>query len=362
MMVRETTWRTIAIAAIAVAGFSVADRVLRGYLFSATEPRTITERADLLPGEQTTSKIFAAVAPSVVAVYARREGDLLSGGEGATGSGSGFIWDKAGHVVTNHHVIANASEVGVVLDSGRAVRASVVGDAPWVDLAVLRLEAVPDDLQPIPVGRSSDLLVGQSVLAVGNPFGLSRTLTTGIISALNRRLPTSAGREVAGVIQTDAAINPGNSGGPLVDSAGRLIGVNTAILAPSGAFAGVGFAVPVDTVNRIVPNLIKDGRAPLAGIGIVAVAEEIAARLPTQGVVIDNVRPGSSAQKAGLVGVDRRGRVGDIIVAVGGKPVTRLAELAEELDKIGIGKDATLTIDRAGRKIDVTVTVQDIGR
>jgi 2-alkenal reductase len=251
--------------------------------------------------------------------------------------------------------------VGVVLDSGRAVRARVVGDAPWVDLAVLRMDAVPDDLQPIPVGRSSDLLVGQAVLAVGNPFGLSRTLTTGIISALDRRLPTSAGREVAGVIQTDAAINPGNSGGPLVDSAGRLIGVNTAILAPSGTFAGVGFAVPVDIVNRIVPKLIKDGRAPLAGIGIVAVSEELAARLPTQGVIIENVRPGSSAQKAGLEGVDRRGRVGDIIVAVGGKPVTRLAELAEELDKIGIGKDATLTVQRAGRQMDVNVTVQDIG-
>lgn len=360
-MLQETTWRTIAIAALAVAGFSMADRLLRGYLFSATEPRAITERADLRADEQATSKIFAQVAPSVVSVYARREGDVLSGGEGGTGSGSGFIWDKAGHIVTNHHVIANASEVGVVLDSGRAVRARVVGDAPWVDLAVLRMEAVPDDLQPIPVGRSSDLLVGQAVLAVGNPFGLSRTLTTGIISALNRRLPTSAGREVAGVIQTDAAINPGNSGGPLVDSAGRLIGVNTAILAPSGAFAGVGFAVPVDTVNRIVPKLIKDGRAPLAGIGIVAVAEEIAARLPTQGVVIETVRPGSSAQKAGLEGVDRRGRVGDIITAVGGKPVARLAELAEELDKIGIGKDATLTILRGGREMELSVTVQDIG-
>lgn len=253
-MLQETTWRTIAIAALAVAGFSAADRLLRGYLFSATQPRIVTERADLRPDEQATSQIFAQVAPSVVAVYARREGCVLSGGDGGTGSGSGFIWDKAGHIVTNHHVIANASEVGVVLDSGRAVRARLVGNAPWVDLAVLRMDAVPDDLQPIPVGRSSDLLVGQGVLAVGNPFGLSRTLTTGIISALDRRLPTSAGREVAGVIQTDAAINPGNSGGPLVDSAGRLIGVNTAILAPSGAFAGVGFAVPVDIVNRIVPT------------------------------------------------------------------------------------------------------------
>lgn len=165
-------------------------------------------------------------------------------------------------MVTNHHVVEGATRVAVRLDSGEAVPARVIGFAPNSDLAVLRLSENRAALRPIPIGTSDDLKVGQSVYAIGNPFGLTRSLSTGVISALERRLPAGSGREIAGVIQTDAAINPGNSGGPLLDSAGRLIGVNTAILSGSGSFAGIGFAVPADTVNRIVPKLIRDGRVP----------------------------------------------------------------------------------------------------
>lgn len=200
------------------------------------------------------------------------------------------------------------------------------------------------------------------MFAIGNPFGLQRTLTQGIISALDRRLPTEGGREIAGVIQTDAAINPGNSGGPLVDSAGRLIGINTAIIAPTGTFAGVGFAVPVDTVNRIVPEIIRNGRAALPGIGIQALPEEIAARAGVSGVVVQGVVPGSSAAAAGLQGVDRAGRLGDVIVAVENRPVKNLAELASGIEKAGIGSTVSLTVRRGGSARTVDVRVQDINR
>ena len=250
-------------------------------------------------------------------------------------------------------MVAGATQIGVVLDDGRTLAARVVGRAAWTDIAVLALPGAPRDIQPTAVGSSGDLIVGQTVFAIGNPFGLSRTLTTGIISALDRRLPTASGREVGGVIQTDAAINPGNSGGPLVDSAGRLIGVNTAIVAPTGTFSGVGFAVPVDTVNRIVPYLIRDGRAPLPGIGIAALPEDTAARAGLKGVVVQAVRDGSGAARAGLTGIDASGRIGDVIVAVEDRPVASLADLALELERVGIGNPARLTVLRDGDRRDV---------
>jgi 2-alkenal reductase len=356
---RETFWRRVAVLALVACTLLTAERFARGWLLAATEPRPVTVRADLAPAERLTSEVFQAAAPSVVSIYAARPGRRLDA-DGNAGTGSGFIWDRAGHVVTNDHVIDEASEIGVVLDDGRSIRARLVGRAPWADLAVIRLTTVPDDLKPIPIGRSSDLVVGQNVLAIGNPFGLSRTLTTGIISALDRRLPTPTGRVVAGVIQTDAAINPGNSGGPLVDSAGRLIGVNTAIIAPTGAFAGVGFAIPVDTVNRIVPALIRDGRAPLAGIGIVTLPEEVTARAGITGVVVRAVRPGGSAAAAGLVGMDQTGGLGDVIVAVEGRRVASIADMTLAFDAVGIGNRAQLTVVRNGQRRDVEVVVQDI--
>jgi S1-C subfamily serine protease len=215
---------------------------------------------------------------------------------------------------------------------------------------------------PIAIGTSDDLKVGQWVFAIGNPFGLDQSLTTGIISALKRRLPTSGGREITNVIQTDAAINPGNSGGPLLDSAGRAIGVNTAILSPSGTSAGIGFAIPIDSVNRVVPELIRRGSVPTPGIGIVAASEAAATRAGVQGVVIVRTAPGSSAERAGLHGMDpRTGKPGDIIAAINGKPVRGLADLIQELERVGVGKRVTLTVQRDGREVPVEVDVMDIG-
>lgn len=353
----DRTWRALALLASMACVLLLSERVARDYWYAATEPRPAAARTAFEGEEKRTTTLFAETAPSVVSVFARRGGIAV---QTDVGTGSGFIWDAAGHIVTNNHVIARAEEIGVLLGGEQAVPARLVGTAPWADLAVVKLDTVPGGLRPIPVGRSADLLVGQSVYAIGNPFGLSRSLTTGVISALDRRLPTTDGREVAGVIQTDAAVNPGNSGGPLVDSAGRLIGVNTAILAPTGSFTGVGFAIPVDTVNRIVPELIRDGRARLPGIGIVPVPEQVANRHGIRGVVIQAVREGSGAAEAGLQGLDADGRIGDIIVAVNGRPVATVADLALALERSGIGNSARLTLVRGRERVDVDVKVEDI--
>jgi 2-alkenal reductase len=215
---------------------------------------------------------------------------------------------------------------------------------------------------PVPVGTSSNLKVGQSAYAIGNPFGLDQTLTTGVISALTRRLPTSTGREIQNVIQTDASINPGNSGGPLLDSAGRVIGVNTAIFSPTGTNTGIGFAIPIDTVNRIVPQIIAEGRVPTPGIGIVAADETVSAQLGVQGVVIVRVVPNSPADKAGLQGLDAAsGEVGDVIVAVNGQIVRRVPELTEALEDTGVGREVEITVERDGATLTFELDVEDIG-
>jgi S1-C subfamily serine protease len=216
--------------------------------------------------------------------------------------------------------------------------------------------------RPVAIGASGDLKVGQTAYAIGNPFGLDQSMSSGIISALKRRLPTSGGREIANVIQTDAAINPGNSGGPLLDSAGRVIGVTTAIISPSGSNAGIGFAVPVDVVNRIVPQLIRDGRVPTPGIGIVMANEAVAARLGVEGVIVVRTAPGSPAQRAGLRGVDlASGELGDVIVEANGKPVRRLADLTDEIEQTGVGKPIRLTVRRGNQRRDVEAEIIDIG-
>ncbi len=219
------------------------------------------------------------------------------------GSGSGFVWDHQGHVVTNFHVIRGASEAVVTLADGSERPASLVGVAPDHDLAVLKIDVPSEALRPLAVGASKDLRVGQFVMAIGNPFGLDQTLTTGVVSALDREIESVSGRRIYGVVQTDAAINPGNSGGPLIDSSGRLIGVNTAIQSPSGASAGIGFAVPVDTVNRIVPQLIRYGEAKRPGIGVSLLGANMARRFGVEGVVIREVFQGGPAAAAGLMGL-----------------------------------------------------------
>jgi 2-alkenal reductase len=227
----------------------------------------------------------------------------------------------------------------------------------------VKLKRVPRDIKPIPLGSSKDLKIGQTVYAIGNPFGLSRTLTRGLVSALERELPTTDYREVSGVIQTDAAINPGNSGGPLLDSAGRLVGVNTAIRSASGSSSGVGFAIPVDLVNRVVPALISRGRAPLPGIGINPVRPDLVARAGISGVVVGEVVRGSPAAAAGLVPLDRRnGTLGDVIVAVNGRRVDSLSSFVSELDRVGIDNTAELTVLRGETERKVRVKVVDLVR
>ncbi len=247
--------------------------------WAARLPRAVTPRGSLDAAETTAIDIFRTASPSVVHVYARAATPIMSpNGEYVLQTGSGIVWDAAGDIVTNDHVIAGGEVFGVKLTSGELVRARLIGAAPAYDLAVLRLERPRSPLPPLAIGRSGDLLVGQSVFAIGNPYGLDQTLTSGLISALHRRLPESTRTEIADVIQTDAPINPGNSGGPLLDSSGRMIGLNTAILSRSGASAGIGFAIPVDTVNRIVPQLIDKGSVPTPGIGIVSANPALASQ------------------------------------------------------------------------------------
>ncbi len=325
-------------------------------------PRNIIPRGDLANFEKATIAIFNAAAPSVVYIFTE---NAVTGFFGTRqirqGNGSGFLWDAHGHVVTNFHVVKGARRVQVRLDSGEAIDAAFVGSSPDHDLAVIRLRSVPAQIQPIPVGASGDLQVGQAVFAIGNPYGLTRTLTTGVISALDRRLPTAAGREVLGVIQTDAAINPGNSGGPLLDSAGRLIGVNTAIISGSGSSAGIGFAVPVDVVNAVVPQLITSGKVPRPGIGIVVLDEERAARLGIAGVVIDRVMPNSEADRAGLIGIDYENRIlGDVIVAVDGEAVSDLDDFVRLLQRYEIGQEVMLDVSRDETVRSVAVIIMDI--
>jgi S1-C subfamily serine protease len=332
-------------------------------LFSEREARSVTPRGDLAAFETTAADVFEAAAPSVAYIFTEvAQRSVFGRTRVSEGTGSGFVWDQAGHVITNDHVIADARRVFVRFDSGDTVPARIVGSSPDHDLAVLKVSKSAASLQPIPVGQSDNLRIGQAVFAIGNPFGLTRTLTTGIVSAVGRTLPAQNGREIQGVIQTDAAINPGNSGGPLLDSAGRLIGVNTAIISETGSYAGIGFAVPVDTVNRIVPQIISRGKPARPGIGVSVAAEELAAQLGVDGVVIIETVAGGPAQRAGLRGIDRRTeQLGDVIVAVNGIEVFTAAQMSAELDKIGVGKTVNLTVERNGRQREVTLDIVDIG-
>ena len=331
-------------------------------------PRQVSARSALLPQEQATIDLFETARPSVV--YITTQARVLDTWTRNTfniprGSGSGFIWDDRGHVVTNNHVVAGASGANVRLSDGRDVAASLVGVSPAHDLAVIRIDMSNPPL-PLPIGTSADLRVGQNTFAIGNPFGLDWTLTTGIVSALDRSLPTEDGRSlIEHLIQTDAAINPGNSGGPLLDSAGRLIGVNTLIFSPSGGSAGVGFAVPVDTVNRVVPQLITTGKYVRPALGVEVderLNQLITQRTGVSGVVLLRVTPGSAADAAGLRGVRREadGRVvpGDIILAVGDTAVESVARLMSRLDDYEIGETVRLTVLRDGQKVVVSAVLQ----
>ncbi len=360
---RDRFLRAVLLVVLALAVVILARPYIDQALFAAKTPRPIEARGNLADLEKLNIEIFQRASPSVVQIAGTSGGPSSQFGQQEVKSGSGFVWDPAGNVVTNNHVVENAQNLQVRLSSGQVTRASVIGTAPSYDLAVIRLNSIGALPPPLAVGTSADLKVGQFAYAIGNPFGLDETLTTGVISALNRRLPTSGGREIQGAIQTDAPINPGNSGGPLLDSAGRLIGVNTAIFSPSGSSAGVGFAIPVDVVNRIVPELISKGRVATPGIGIEAANEAIAARLGVDGIVVVRTVPGSPAQQAGIRGVDlNNDTLGDVIVAANGTPVHKLSDLVDQLAKVGIGNKVQLTLRRGNQTRTADVDVVDISR
>ncbi|MBM4263339.1 MAG: trypsin-like serine protease [Deltaproteobacteria bacterium] len=330
-------------------------------------PRAVAPRGELAADEKATIALFRQASPSVVNVTnigIQQDIFSLNQYQIPQGTGSGFIWDTTGNVITNFHVIQNADAAQVTLADRSHWKARVVGVAPDKDLAVLRIDAPANKLHAIPVGTSKDLQVGQSVFAIGNPFGLDQTLTTGVISALNREIESVTRRPIQGVIQSDAAINPGNSGGPLLDSAGRLIGVNTAIYSPSGASAGIGFAIPVDTVNRIVPELIRSGRITRPGLGVAIADEQVAERLGVDGVLVVDVGRNSGAAKAGLRPTrrNRDGRIvlGDVITAVDGKKVETPNELFLTLEKYKVGDVVNLTLQRDGKSAQARVALEAI--
>lgn len=355
------TRHVIVVAVVAATLTALAISNIRNVPWTNSVARGVEQRGPLSDAERANIEIFERVAPSVVQVAAQSGANVFSGG-GAS-SGTGFVWDDAGDIVTNNHVVQQARAVAIRLASGRVARTTLVGTAPNYDLAVLRITAAGRLPPPVALGSSADLKVGQSAFAIGNPFGLDQSMTSGIISALKRRLPTSTGREIANVIQTDTAINPGNSGGPLLDSAGRLIGVTTAIISPSGSNAGIGFAIPVDIVNRVVPELIRNGYVATPGIGIVAANEAVGTPLGTEGVVVMSTAAGSPAERAGIRGVDlTSGNLGDVITAADGKPVRRLSDLTDEIEQIGAGKSVRISLTRGSEARDVTVDIVDIGR
>ena len=322
---------------------------------------------DLGADERANMQIFEQAAPSVAYITNKRfQRDFFSFNvmEVPQGTGSGFLWDDKGHIVTNFHVIYEADEIEVKMQSGKSYDASIVGADPDHDLAVLQINAMNLNIPPLMIGSSNDLRVGQKVLAIGNPFGLDSTLTTGIISALGRTIQSMTKRYIHNVIQTDAAINPGNSGGPLLDSFGRLIGVNTAIMSPSGTYSGVGFAVPVDTVNRIVTKLMNYGKVGRPGFGISLIPEHIMSRAGVEGVGILEVYKGSSAEEAGLREVKRlpNGRIemGDIIIECDGSQVRKSADLIRILDRHEVGDEVDIVIIRNGVKRSVRIAIQSI--
>lgn len=330
-------------------------------------PRAVNPRGELLSDEKSTITLFRQASPSVVnitAIGVERDLFTLNLYQIPQGTGSGFVWDTNGDIITNFHVIQQADAAQVTLADQSNWKARIVGVAPDKDIAVLRIDAPANRLRPIPIGTSKDLQVGQSVFAIGNPFGLDQTLTTGVISALNREIESVTRRPIQGVIQSDAAINPGNSGGPLLDSAGRLIGVNTAIYSPSGTSAGIGFAIPVDIVNRIVPELIRSGKVTRPGLGIQIADEQIAERLGVTGVLVVDVTRGGAAAKAGIQPTQRdsegRLRLGDVITAIDDKKIESSNDLYLILEKYKVGDAVTVTMLRNGKSVQARLTLEEV--
>ncbi len=332
------------------------------------QPRAVTPRGDLASDEKSTIELYEQNRSSVVhitsLVAARRNRFSLDTMNIPAGTGSGFLWDDSGYIVTNFHVIQEATGAEITLAGEKnSYKAELVGGYPEMDLAVLKINAGGRKLRPIPVGTSTDLKVGQKVFAIGNPFGLDQTLTTGIISALDRELQGETGNSLKNLIQTDAAINPGNSGGPLLDSAGRLIGVNTAILSPNGGSNGIGFAIPVDDVNQIVPQLIRTGRVVRPVIGVSLLGENFARENGLQGLVVRGVEPNGPAAKAGMMGI-RLGRggisgLGDILRECEGVELKGLRDLHAVMEKKKPGDVVKFKVERDGEIRELMITLAE---
>ena len=319
---------------------------------------------NLVSFERSIIRLFETAAPSVCYITTsqlRRDYWSRNVMEIPAGSGSGFIWDKKGHIVTNYHVVMKSERISVTLADQTTWQAELVGIEPGKDLAVLKIKAPASHLQPIRIGNSSKLRVGQFVMAIGNPFGLDQTLTTGVISALGREIQSLNGRPIRDVIQTDAAINPGNSGGPLLDSGGRLIGVNTQIYSPSGASAGIGFSIPVDEVKWVVPDLISYGEVRRPILGVSLLPEHYATQLKVKGVMVAEVVKGGPAEKAGLKpitqGKDGSFEPGDIIKAVNDVKLNTPNDLILALEKYAPGDKVNLNIERDGKNMKLNVTL-----
>jgi S1-C subfamily serine protease len=330
----------------------------------AAVERPVAARGDLAAIEKTTIDIFKTDSPSVVHITTlvnATQPFSTDVQEVPEGTGSGFVWDKSGHVVTNFHVIRGAAAAVIVLADGTTWQGRLVGAYPAKDLAVLAIDAPAAKLAPIMIGSSANLQVGQMTFAIGNPFGLDQTLTTGVVSALGREIESTPGRHIRNVIQTDAAINPGNSGGPLLDSAGRLIGITSSILSPSGAFAGVGFAIPVDEVNQVVTELTRNGKVTRPGLGVALAPDQLSERIGLDGVLVMRVDPGGPAADAGLRPTERdlQGNItlGDVITAIDNQPVKSTEDYFSALEEHKPGDQVTLSIERDGQSRQVTVTL-----
>jgi len=365
--------KVLAVLLLVVAGalvFTVWQQKKHGQSMPASvyEPKPIAQRPDdkLGADEQATIDVFekfSRAAVNVTSLSTQRNAFRLDVQEIPRGKGSGFVWDKEGHIVTNYHVVEGASKANVTLNDGTTYPAKIVGVAEDKDIAVLKIDAPAGQLVPLPIGQSASLKVGMKVLAIGNPFGLDQTLTTGVISGLGREIKSMSGRPITDVIQTDASINPGNSGGPLLDSSGRLIGINTAIYSPTGSFAGIGYAVPVDTVNAIVPELLKHGRVVRPGLGVNIFNDRMAAQNRIDGVAIYQVVPGGAADRAGLKGVEAQGMqqlLGDVIVAIDGKEIHKSMDLYKALDTHKVGDTVDVTVQNNGSRRTVKVTLQAV--
>ena len=363
--------KVLAVLLLIVAGalvFTVVQQRRQSPHYVSFEPRPVSQRPDdkLGADEQSTIDVFSKFSRSVVHITSletRRDRMTLDVTEIPQGTGSGFVWDQDGHIVTNFHVVQGGDRASVTLNDNTTYPATIVGQAPDKDIAVLHIDAPPQKLLPLPLGQSASLKVGQKVLAIGNPFGLDQTLTTGVVSGLGREIKSVTQRSIFDVIQTDASINPGNSGGPLLDSSGRLIGINTAIYSPSGANAGIGFAVPVDSVNAIVPQLLKYGKVARPGLGINTVSDQFTMQQGIDGVVILSIKPGGAAEQAGLTGAKQEVggiRLGDVIVNIDGVDVHRFSDMSRVLDAHKVGDQLDITVNNEGHRRTVKVTLQAV--